>query len=109
MDNAVLVATDIKSCRLGLNHSGNILGNCALLSSGHQTLRSQDTSQPRNTGVHAWCRNTLVKLVLALLNLLDQFGASNNLSTRGTSFLSEFALGKDEDDGVLLDGLLQED
>lgn len=47
--------------------------------------------------------------MLALLNLLDQFGASNNLSTRGTGFLGEFALGKDEDDGVLFDGLLEED
>lgn len=109
MDNSVLITTDIECCRLGLDHAGNILCDRTLLGRGHQTLGTQDTRQPRDGGVHTGCRDTLVELVLALLHLLDQLGTSDNVGARGARLLGELALGKDQDDRLLLDGLLEQD
>lgn len=109
MDNSVLIATDIECRRLGLDHTSNILCDSSFLSRGHQTLRTQDTRQPRDGGVHAGCRDTLVELVLALLDLLDQLGSTDNVGAGGTGLLGLLALGKDQDDRLLLNGLLEQD
>lgn len=108
VNNSCLVATNIKSRRLGLDHSRNILCHGSLLGCGHQTLGSQDTGQFGDGGVHAWCRDTLVELVLSILYFLDQLGSSNDRGSSSPGLLSKRTLGKDQNDGILFDGFLQE-
>jgi len=108
VNNSCLIATNIKSRRLSLDHASNVLCHGSLLGGGHQALSSQDTGQLGHRGVHAWCRDTLVKLVLAILHFLDQLGASNNRGSCSPGLFRERTLGKDQNDGILFDGFLQE-
>ena len=107
MNNSRFIATDIKGRRLSLDHTRDILCHGSLLGRRHQSLGSQDTSQLGHVGVHSRGRDTLVEFVLALLNFLDQFGSSNNLSSSSTGLFRKGTLGKDEDHRVLFDRLLQ--